>query len=146
MRVSLLTWTCVLLAGCSSTPEAYSLGGQPLYTPPLDADEREKRETQLAQAQANAKEHPDDPDALFMLAETYRRESPAGPDFTEAVAGYERAIDSDPRYADAYRELGMAHRISGDNAAARSSLERYLAITPDAPDAGIVRGYLEGLE
>jgi hypothetical protein len=40
----------------------------------------------------------------------------------------------------------MAYRLQGKNAEARDAFERYLRLAADAPDAGIVRGYLEGLK
>jgi hypothetical protein len=39
----------------------------------------------------------------------------------------------------------MTHRIQQQDAAAREAFEEYLANAPDAPDAGIILGYLEGL-
>ncbi|MDX1406205.1 MAG: M48 family metalloprotease [Woeseiaceae bacterium] len=88
---------------------------------------------------------PDDPEAHFLAGETYRRANPTGPDFSEPLTAYRNALEVDPGYADAYKEIGMAYRMQGQNAAAAEAFEQYLALAADAPDAGIVRGYLEGL-
>ncbi len=88
---------------------------------------------------------PDDPEGYFLMGEAYRRENPKGPDFSKALASYETAVDRDWRYADAHKEIGMAYRLLGKNAEALEAFERYLRLAPNAPDAGIVRGYLEEL-
>ncbi len=89
---------------------------------------------------------PGDPEGYFLMGEAFRREHPLGPDFDEAVSAYGMALEKNARYADAYRELGMAYRIQGRVEEARSAFERYLQLAGSAPDAGIVRGYLEGLQ
>ena len=89
---------------------------------------------------------PDDAEGYFLMGEAYRRENPQGPDFESAIEAYEAAIERDWRYAEAHRELGMAYRIQGKSAEARDAFERYLRVASDAPDAGIVRGYLEDLK
>ena len=89
---------------------------------------------------------PDDPEGYFLMGEAYRRENPLGPDFTKAIESYEAALERDWRYADAHREIGMAYRVLGKNDEARDALESYLRLAADAPDAGIVRAYLEDLE
>ena len=88
---------------------------------------------------------PESAGAHFLTGESYRRASPSGPAFDESLAAYEAALEQDPEYAEAYREIGMAHRMLGNNDQARSAFERYLAVAPTAADAGIVRGYLERL-
>ncbi len=90
--------------------------------------------------------HPDDPEAHFLMGETYRRTSPMGPEFAESQAAYNASLEQDSAFAPALKELGMTRRIQQDNAAAREAFERYLEYAPEAPDAGIIRGYLEGLQ
>jgi len=89
---------------------------------------------------------PKDAEAHYLIGETYRRQNPAGPDFSSALSAYQRAAESDSGYADAYKEIGMAYRIQRENDKAATAFERYLALAGDAPDAGIIRGYLEGLK
>jgi predicted Zn-dependent protease len=88
---------------------------------------------------------PTDAEAHYLIGETYRRARPAGPDFSQSFSAYQMALTKDDGFADAYREIGMAYRIQGENDAARQAFERYLELAADAPDAGIVRGYMEGL-
>lgn len=89
---------------------------------------------------------PDDPDGYFLMGEAFRRENPLGPAFDQALAAYGTVLEKASGYADAYREIGMAYRIQGRTEEARAAFERYLALARGAPDAGIVRGYLEGLQ
>lgn len=89
---------------------------------------------------------PSDPEGYFLAGEAFRRENPLGPNFDDAIAAYSKAISTDTNFAAAYRELGMAHRIQGNTDHARDALQRYLLLASDAPDAGIIRGYLEVLK
>jgi len=90
--------------------------------------------------------HPDDPQAHYLVGESYRRENPRGPDFSASQGAYQAALSRDSAYAPALKELGMTYRIQRQNAEARKALERYLAADPGAADAGIIRGYLAGLQ
>jgi predicted Zn-dependent protease len=90
--------------------------------------------------------HPDDAQAHFLVGESYRNENPLGPDFSRAQDAYRAALEHDPGYGPAYMELGMAYRMQRQNDAAREAFANYLSYAADAPDAGIIRGYLEGLE
>lgn len=90
--------------------------------------------------------HADDPEAHYLLGETHRRSNPRGPDFAECQRAYQAALALDSAFAPALEELGMTYRLQRQNAEARKAFERYLAAAPDAPDAGIIRGYLAGLQ
>jgi predicted Zn-dependent protease len=90
--------------------------------------------------------HPDDPEAHYLLGETWRRSNPQGPDFTESQAAYQAALALDSAYTPALRERGMTSRIKRDNATAREAFEQYLEFAGDAADAGIIRYYIEGLQ
>jgi predicted Zn-dependent protease len=89
---------------------------------------------------------PDDPEAYFLLGEAYRKENPQGPDFAPSQAAYRSALEQDSAYAPAHKELGMTHRVQRQNEAARAAFEEYLVHAEDAPDAGIIRAYLENLQ
>lgn len=108
------------------------------------------QERQFERARAGLKKyllvHPDDPQAHYLLGETYRRSSPQGPDFNECQSAYRAALSHDSTYAPALKELGMTYRIQRQNAEARKAFEEYLAAAPEAADAGIVRAYMKGLQ
>jgi predicted Zn-dependent protease len=88
---------------------------------------------------------PDDPEAHYLVGETYRRANPLGPEFTSSQAAYRAALEHDSAFAPALKELGMTYRLQRQNAAARDAFEQYLAHAASAPDAGIIRAYLEAL-
>lgn len=83
--------------------------------------------------------------AEFLVGETHRLAALEGPDFEPRLAAYRRAVELDSRYAPAYREIGMAERQRGGAPAAAAALQRYVELAPEAPDAGIIRAYLEDL-
>ncbi len=60
----------------------------------------------------------------------------------EAAAHYRKAIQLDPASVEAHRGLGLVLFKSGDRAAARAELWRYLELRPDAPDRAYVQQYL----
>lgn len=111
----------------------------------LDINER-----QYSRARAALEKYlsvrPDDPEAHFWLGEAWRRENPLGPEFDEAMNAWQSTLSLDDMYAEAWREVGMAMRVMGNNGEARNALERYVELAPEAPDAGIVRGYLASLQ
>jgi len=53
----------------------------------------------------------------------------------EAVQAYRKAIEIDPTYAQAQRELGTALMASQDFAGALKAFQEYLTLNPKAPDA-----------
>jgi predicted Zn-dependent protease len=88
---------------------------------------------------------PGDAEAYYLTGEAFRRANPLGPDFTQSLAAYQQALEIDPGYANAYKEIGMAYRMQGQDDEARLAFQRYLELAEDALDAGIIRGYMEGL-
>ena len=88
---------------------------------------------------------PDDPEAYYLVGETYRRASPLGPEFEQCQSAYQSALEHDSAYAPALKELGMTYRLQRQGTAARDAFEQYLEHAADAPDAGIIRAYLETL-
>jgi regulator of sirC expression with transglutaminase-like and TPR domain len=55
---------------------------------------------------------------------------------------YERAAQLDPAYPDPFRQLGLLYYQQKDRVRARQAFEKYLALKPDAPDAGRIKSYL----
>ncbi len=88
---------------------------------------------------------PDDPEAHYLVGETYRRANPLGPEFASSQSAYQAALEHDSAFAPALKELGMTYRLQRQNAAARDAFEQYLAHAGSVPDAGIIRAYLEAL-
>ena len=60
-----------------------------------------------------------------------------------ALAQYRRVLQSNPRYAAAWRGVGLVYERLGDKAAARVAYSKYLQLAPDASDATEVRARLE---
>ena len=87
-----------------------------------------------------------EPMAEFLLGESIRKAEPDGPDLSDRLAAYGRAISLDADFAPAHKERGMALRQQGNTSEASREFRRYLNLTPDAADAGIIRGYMTDME
>jgi len=48
--------------------------------------------------------------------------------------------------AEAFRALGLVHKQRAENDSAFQSFEKYLAVAPEAPDAGLIRNYIAELK
>jgi len=60
-----------------------------------------------------------------------------------ALAAYKQAQRANPSYAPTYRGLGNLYEKAGNASAARAAYQRYLALSPRAPDAEAIRKKLE---
>lgn len=78
----------------------------------------------------------DDPQPHYYLGKIALETSA---DVDKAIAHLEAAIAADAQFAPPYRELGLAQYRKGDRAKAVASLERYLALDPEAKDAAQIR-------
>jgi len=134
------------VAAPESDPLVYYRGIAPalMINARLDINERQFQRAREA-LEKYLLVYPDDPEAYFLLGETYRRANPIGPDFNESQAAYRQALEHDSAHANALKELGMTYRIQKQNEQAREALTQYLEFAGDAPDAGIIRWYLESL-
>ncbi len=94
-----------MAAAYDGTVEATSLLGEPLERPIFPDDVQERLTAQLAEAQARYELHPDDVDALLLLAQ---RTAGLGR-FREGIAHFTDAIALDPTDARLYRYRG--HRF-----------------------------------
>jgi serine/threonine-protein kinase len=63
----------------------------------------------------------------------------------EAIRMFRDATMANPRYAPAWRQLGLANERLGRGPEAARAYERYLALAPTAQDADVVRRRLESL-
>lgn len=77
----------------------------------------------------------------FLRGETLRQRSGAG-DGEQAVEEYRRAISANSSYPEPYRALGLIHYKKSEKVEARKYLEKYLALSPGAPDRPYVEGYI----
>ncbi len=66
-------------------------------------------------------------------------------DLDGAKAGYKQAIAIDRNYAAAHRGLGIIYQRTGESVKAIASLERYLQLSPHAPDADSIQKRIDQL-
>ncbi len=66
--------------------------------------------------------------------------------YDQAEAAYRKALDIDPTFPQALREMGYLMVRKGDHAAAIDFFKRYLDASPGASDADQIRGILTALE
>lgn len=86
-----------------------------------------------------------DAEVRFARGEVLRRRDDGG-DLERALADLELATQDRKPPAEAFRSLGLVHKQRNDPAAAVQSFQQYLAMAPEAPDAGMVRSYLTDLK
>lgn len=91
------------------------------------------------------KKDPQDVEVLFARGEVYRMRDEGG-DGDKALADLDRASRLPKAPAETFRALGLLHKQRNDRAAAVKAFDAYLAQAPQAPDAGMVRSYLEDLK
>ena len=60
-------------------------------------------------------------------------------DSRTAVGSFRRAVQAQPSYATAWRALGLAHEKLGEWGQAKTALQRYLQLAPNAADAAQIR-------
>lgn len=86
----------------------------------------------------------DDVEVRYARGEVYRLRDDEG-DTGRALADLEFATRAKAAPADAFRALGHVHKQRNEPAAAFKAFQQYLAVAPEAPDAGMVKGYLAEL-
>ncbi|WBY02193.1 M48 family metallopeptidase [Ramlibacter tataouinensis] len=84
---------------------------------------------------------PGDPQALFARGEVHRQRDGEG-DLERATQDLRAATAAERAPAEAFRSLGLVLRRRADPAGAATAFEHYLAQAPDAPDAALIRQYL----
>jgi beta-barrel assembly-enhancing protease len=96
---------------------------------------------------------PRDPAAQLYYGDLYRFRSQRAQSAAEAadwarqaIDRYEHAARLDAAYADPFRQLGLLYYQLQELAQARAAFRQYLALKPDAPDAGRVAEYLAELD
>jgi predicted Zn-dependent protease len=81
------------------------------------------------------------PQAQFYLGEAYRLRGEAG-DTKLAEEAYLKAVQDAPLFAPTYRALGVMSMKANHFADAQKYLDRYLELSPEAPDRKYIEGYL----
>jgi beta-barrel assembly-enhancing protease len=85
------------------------------------------------------------PELHFGLGEVYRARN-GEKDFELALDSYQRAVALGNEPSDLHRSLGLLYRSKNDKASAEKSLNRYLELSPNAQDAGLIRGYVQEMK
>lgn len=110
----------------------------------IEEVKRGQHEESLALLDRLVGKTPDRPEYLVARGETYRLRG-AETDFDKAVADYQAAIALDGVPPETYRGLGMIQRQRKQLGEAKVNLLRYLELAPDAPDAAMIKSYVEEL-
>jgi len=110
--------------------EATSLMGTPLYRPELSDERRVELEANLAAAQANHAEAPDDPGTIVWVG---RRLGYLGR-YTEAIAVYSKGLETHPDSPHLYRHRGHRYITTRKLAEAVADFERAATLIEGTPD------------
>jgi predicted Zn-dependent protease len=111
----------------------------------IDEIKRGQHEETIALLTRLARDIPSRPEYLVARGETYRLRADKD-DFDKALGDYQAALALEGVPAEAYRGLGMIQRMRDQPAEARTNLLRYLELAPQAPDAGMIKSYVEELK
>ena len=111
----------------------------------IEEVKRGQHEETLALLTRLAKDIPSRPEYLVARAETYRLRG-ANDDLDKAIGDYKAALAIDGVPPEAYRGLGMIQRQRDQPAEARANLLRYIELAPQAPDAAMIKSYVEELK
>ena len=112
------------------TPEATSLLGRPLFSPPQNAAAREKAEAERGRAEEAFKQAPDDADAAIWLG---RRTAYLGR-YRDAIEIYTKAIERHPRDARMYRHRGHRYITVRELSRAIADLSKAAALVESEAD------------
>jgi predicted Zn-dependent protease len=107
-----------------------------------DEVKRGQHEESLALFDRMLARDPAQADVLFSRAEI-RRHRDKDNDLDSAVSDYRAAAALAGEPPETYRGLGMIHRARKQLRDAKENFERYLERAPNAPDAGMIRSYVE---
>jgi predicted Zn-dependent protease len=86
----------------------------------------------------------DDAEVLYARGEVYRLRADKD-DLAHAVEDLDKAAAAEKAPVETWRSLGLAQKQRANAPAAVKAFEKYLALAPDAPDAGMVKVYLSEL-
>ena len=66
-------------------------------------------------------------------------------DVQKAIGAFRKAVEINPKYAQAYKELAFALLNVGDRPGARAALQNYVEVAPEAPDAAQMKQIIKTL-
>jgi len=118
----------------SSQAEAYSYLAE-LYLVTGQAELAAETEARAKSAGAQ------DPGALFNIGASYWNNK----DFAKAESYFRQAVEADPKFAVAWKQLGYAAVNLGNIEQAKEALAKYLELAPQAEDAKEVKDLLEAI-
>lgn len=81
-------------------------------------------------------------DTLFARAEVYRLRA-GKDDLDAALTDYRAAASTGSEPAATHRGLGLVYRARGQATESKASFQRYLELLPTAPDAPMIKSYME---
>ena len=110
----------------------------------LDEIKRGQHEESIALFTRMIVRFPARADFAYARGEVYRMRAQAN-DFEAALADYQAAVQRGGEPPQTHRGLGFIYRQRQQQAAAQASFERYLEAEPKAPDAPMIRNYLQEL-
>jgi predicted Zn-dependent protease len=85
--------------------------------------------------------HPEDPEFLFARGEALRQRG-QDDDLAPALVDLQKGAGLAKAPPELFRSLGLLQRKRQDAVAANAAFEKYLALAPDAGDAGLIKTYL----
>lgn len=88
---------------------------------------------------------PQDAQALYGRGEVLRLRA-SGDDLQQAVADLQLASQADAPPPEVFRSLGLVYRKWSQGPQAAAAFEKYLALAPQAADAGLIQTYLSELK
>ena len=109
-----------------------------------DEIKRGQHEESLALLTRMMLRSPSMPEYAYARGEVYRLRAGDG-DLDSAIADFKAAAAIGGEPAETHRGLGMIYRLRKQPAEARSGLQRYLELAPQAPDFAMMKTYLEEL-
>lgn len=102
---------------------------------------RGQYEESLALFDRQLRSRPDDAQLLYARGEAYRLRDGNG-DLARSLDDLVRSTATDAPPPEAFRSLGLLHRRRTDAPAAAAAFQKYLALAPASPDAGLIQTYL----
>jgi predicted Zn-dependent protease len=142
-RKHALTALAAATPGGVSNEAAWQQAVRPLLREWLtDEVKRGQREESLALLDRMVARGPMRSEYLYARAETYRLRAKEG-DLDLALADYQAAAAAGAEPPETYRGLAAVYRARDRMPDAKASLQRYLELAPNAPDAAMAKSYLE---